>query len=244
MAGKELKARDKIVQKMSKEGLTEENLQNHSKKLLHPSETELPKIRSPEFAMEREKRARGQQEEMQDTGISKRNRKYPLQRNVEQEAEPQEGEAFFHGKQELTRKRQRRKMADVELEREGNGVEEPPSRLRSLRMESLHEHSNRISEPEKEDSADRKQNRKKKQVQDRRRLHETSVESEKSAVSDFKEELSKKAKKERLNQEQRKRTGRLSFEDEGSEMVRGSGTGIGRKAVTGVTLAASAYAHV
>lgn len=122
-------------------------------------------------------------------------------------------------------------------------AEDSPSRSRSLRMESLHEHSNRISELEKEESADEKRNRKKMQVQGRGRLHETSAEPEESAVADLKEELSKKAKKERLNQEQRKRTGRLSFEDEGSEMVRGSGIGIGRKAVTGVTMAASAYAH-
>lgn len=62
-------------------------------------------------------------------------------------------------------------------------------------MESLYEHSNRISEPEKEESADGKRNRKKMQVQGRGRLHETSVESEESTVSDFKEELSKKARK-------------------------------------------------
>lgn len=202
----------------------------------------VPKIRSPEFTMNQGK-DRNWQSDISNANTSKRNRKYQLQKNVEQEAEPQEGEAFFRGEQEPTRKRQRRITADEGQEHEGMEVEESPSRSRSLRMESLHEHSHRISEPEKEESADGKRNRKKMQVQGRGRLHETSVESEESTVSDFKEELSKKAKKERLNQEQRKRTGRLSFEDEGSEMVRGSGTGIGKKAVTGITMAASAYAH-
>ena len=202
----------------------------------------VPKIRSPEFTMNQGK-DRNWQSDISNANTSKRNRKYQLQKNVEQEAEPQEGEAFFRGEQEPTRKRQRRITADEGQEHEGMEVEESPSRSRSLRMESLYEHSNRISEPEKEESADGKRNRKKMQVQGRGRLHETSVESEESTVSDFKEELSKKAKKERLNQEQRKRTGRLSFEDEGSEMVRGSGTGIGKKAVTGITMAASAYAH-
>ena len=241
MAGKKYMARGKTVQKMSKDGLTEENLHDHTKKLVHHSEPELPRIRSPEFQLEREKNSL--KLDISDRGTSKRNKNYQLRKEEEQEAEPQEGEAFFRGEKELTRKRQRRITVDEGREREGMEAEDSPSRSRSLRMESLHEHSNRISEPEKEESAGEKRNRKKMQVQGRGSLHETSAEPEESAVADLKEELSKKAKKERLNQEQRKRTGRLSFEDEGSEMVRGSGTGIGRKAVTGVTMAASAYAH-
>lgn len=241
MAGKKYTARGKTVQKMSKEGLTEENLHDHTKKLVHHSEPELSRIRSPEFQLEREKNSL--KLDMSEGGTSKRNKNYQLRKEEEQKAEPQEGEAFFRGEQELTRKRRRRITVEDGREREEMEAEDSPSRSRSLRMESLHEHSNRISEPEKEKSADEKRNRKKMQVQGRGRLHETSAEPEESAVADLKEELSKKAKKERLNQEQRKRTGRLSFEDEGSEMVRGSGTGIGRKAVTGVTMAASAYAH-
>ena len=241
MAGKKYTARGKTVQKMSKEGLTEENLHDHTKKLVHHSEPELSRIRSPEFQLEREKNSL--KLDMSEGGTSKRNKNYQLRKEEEQKAEPQEGEAFFRGEQELTRKRRRRITVEDEREREEMETEDSPSRSRSLRMESLHEHSNRISEPEKEKSADEKRNRKKMQVQGRGRLHEMSAEPEESAVADLKEELSKKAKKERLNQEQRKRTGRLSFEDEGSEMVRGSGTGIGRKAVTGVTMAASAYAH-
>lgn len=241
MAGKKYTARGKTVQKMSKEGLIEENLHDHTKKLVHHSEPELPRIRSPEFQLEREKNSL--KLDMSDRGTSKRNKNYQLRKEEEQEAEPQEGEAFFRGEKELTRKKQRRITVEDGLECEEMEIEESPSHSRSLRMESLHEHSNRISELEKEESADEKRNRKKMQVQGRGRLHETSAELEESAVADLKEELSKKAKKERLNQEQRKRTGRLSFEDEGSEMVRGSGTGIGRKAVTRVTMAASAYAH-
>lgn len=241
MAGKKYTARGKTVQKMSKEGLTEENLHDHTKKLVHHSEPELSRIRSPEFQLEREKNSL--KLDMSEGGTSKRNKNYQLRKEEEQKAEPQEGEAFFRGEQELTRKRRRRITVEDGREREEMETEDSPSRSRSLRMESLHEHSNRISEPEKEKSADEKRNRKKMQVQGRGRLHEMSAEPEESAVADLKEELSKKAKKERLNQEQRKRTGRLSFEDEGSEMVRGSGTGIGRKAVTGVTMAASAYAH-
>ncbi len=123
MAGKKYMARGKTVQKMSKEGVTEENLHDHTKKLVHHSEPELPRIRSPEFQLEREKNS--SKLDMSEGETSKRNKKYQLQRNVEQEAEPQEGEAFFRGEQEPTRKRQRRKKADMEWEREENEVEAP-----------------------------------------------------------------------------------------------------------------------
>ena len=51
------KAKDKIVQKMSKEGLTEENLHDHTKKLVHHSEPELPRIRSLSFSWKEKKTA-------------------------------------------------------------------------------------------------------------------------------------------------------------------------------------------
>ena len=87
------KAKDKIVQKMSKDGLTEENLHDHTKKLVHHSEPELPRIRSPEFQLEREKNSL--KLDMSDGGTSKRNKNYQLRKEEEQKAEPQEGEAFF-----------------------------------------------------------------------------------------------------------------------------------------------------
>lgn len=80
----------------------------------------VPKIRSPEFTMNQGK-DRNWQSDISNANTSKRNRKYQLQKNVEQEAEPQEGEAFFRGEQEPTRKRQRRITADEGQEHEGMG---------------------------------------------------------------------------------------------------------------------------
>ena len=56
-------------------------------------------------------------------------------------------------------------------------------------------------------------------------------------------ETKDKAKKERLDKEQKKKTGRLSFGDEENGMVRGAGTGIAKKTVSAATGAASVYVH-
>nr|WP_288825802.1 C40 family peptidase [uncultured Clostridium sp.] len=74
-----------------------------------------------------------------------------------------------------------------------------------------------------------------------RRLRETS--EEKTDLSDFKEDIKRKGKKERLNQEQRKKAGRLSFGDEGNGMVRGAGMGMVKKAATAAAGAVTGYAH-
>ena len=54
MAGKEYRARDRKVAKMTREGLTEENLRDGTKKSISGKE-EIPKIRSPEYTIERER---------------------------------------------------------------------------------------------------------------------------------------------------------------------------------------------
>lgn len=95
------------------------------------------------------------------------------------------------------------------------------------------------------------------------RLSETITVNEED-LSDYREEIGKKAKRERLNREQRKKqnktksksagysgqteeaakkAGRLSFDDEHDGMIRGAGMGIGRKAISGVTAVTAGYAH-
>ncbi|MCD7882549.1 MAG: NlpC/P60 family protein [Lachnospiraceae bacterium] len=90
------------------------------------------------------------------------------------------------------------------------------------------------------------------------RLSENMIPEEKD-LSDFREEITRKSKRERLNREQRKaksaaklsgqtegiveKAGRLSFDDESDSMVRGAGMGIGRKAVAGAAAVAAGYAH-
>lgn len=56
-----------------------------------------------------------------------------------------------------------------------------------------------------------------------------------TGLSDQKEKIKKKQTRKKLTEEQAK-SGRLSFADEGTGMIRGAGTGIGRKAVSGIAM--------
>lgn len=130
----------------------------------------------------------------------------------------------------------------------------------SSRMDSMRGKSCALSETSAKTAADLRHERNKKQVRkyaaDQKRnarLSETSR-ADTVELSDAKEEIASKQKRERLNQEQRKKRtadpgkkkpGRLSFDDEDAEgtMVRGSGAGIGRKLVSGAVGAAALAAH-
>ncbi|MDD4369868.1 MAG: hypothetical protein PHD56_02105 [Anaerostipes sp.] len=85
MAGKEFKARDRKVAKMTREGLTEENLRDGTKKSISGKEEEIPKIRSPEYTIERE---RSRVLEASDHVTSKKNRKYQSKVEIGVESEP------------------------------------------------------------------------------------------------------------------------------------------------------------
>lgn len=50
-------------------------------------------------------------------------------------------------------------------------------------------------------------------------------------------------KREQVSQEQKKKTSRLSFDDEGSVMAKGAGMGVTKKAVSGAGMVVSGYAH-
>ena len=56
-----------------------------------------------------------------------------------------------------------------------------------------------------------------------------------SGISDQKDQVKKKRARKRLTEEQEK-SGRLSFGDEGSGMIHGAGTGMGRKVAAGAAL--------
>ena len=68
-------------------------------------------------------------------------------------------------------------------------------------------------------------------------------EPEGESLEKFRDEIKDKAKKERLNREQRKKAVRLFFGDEENGMVRGAGTGIVKKTVSAAYGAAAVYLH-
>ncbi|MCU6725955.1 Uncharacterised protein [uncultured Clostridium sp.] len=68
-----------------------------------------------------------------------------------------------------------------------------------------------------------------------RKLHSQEQIPEVSGSSDQKDQVKKKRVRKRLTEEQAK-SGRLSFGDEGSGMIHGAGTGMGRKVAAGAAL--------
>ena len=73
------------------------------------------------------------------------------------------------------------------------------------------------------------------------RDHETVPDTD--GLDGQKSQIKTRQKKGRLKEEQAK-SGRLAFDDEGSQMVRGAGMGVGRKAAGTAASAASVYVHV
>ena len=73
------------------------------------------------------------------------------------------------------------------------------------------------------------------------RDHETVPDTD--GLDGQKSQIKTRQKKARLKEEQAK-SGRLAFDDEGSQMVRGAGMGVGRKAAGAAASAASVYVHV
>ena len=73
------------------------------------------------------------------------------------------------------------------------------------------------------------------------RDHETVPDTD--GLDGQKSQIKTRQKKARLKEEQAK-SGRLAFDDEGSQMVRGAGMGVGRKAAGTAASAASVYVHV
>ena len=184
MAGKEYKARDKVVNKMTKEGLTEVNLRDGSAR-----------------------------------EIDGRSRDRPLERNGLSKEE----------------------FRDMENDTESvNAAANKKMRIRrcsSLRQKSLEQKENEeiqdpVSEQEFRDEDPIHSERtvsakiKSRRYQDRLRDHEMIPEGD--DLQNGQSSMKKKQKKIQLTKEQAK-AGKLSFDDEGNGMIRGSGLGIRKK---------------
>ncbi|MCD7856387.1 MAG: NlpC/P60 family protein [Clostridiales bacterium] len=156
-----------------------------------------------------------------------------------------------------------------------DGAEEPAGVANETEPVKDHGRNSALhSEPARDSAYRTERNRQDRQIQQDgkaegsdpsrpRRLSETIMVNEED-LSDYREEIGKKSKRERLFREQRKnqtkakstaarspgqteeaakKAGRLSFDDECDSMVLGAGMGIGRKAIAGAAAVAAGYAH-
>lgn len=249
----EYKARDKTVKKMSREGLTEENLHNRETVSISQKEREditLPTRAEDSFDFQniRNQGEDGKHGRLYDSradrtdfsGETEENgkRNKPPQRTADSEAEQKVSE-------------------DVEGVDSARGVSE-----HSARMESIRGHPSGSAYAEA--AAEVNHNRKKKQVQaysrkqrekqvsTQRREGEAEKENSRSqrnhqsaeqSMEGFREEIREKTKREQLHKEQRKKVSRLAFGDEDDGMVRGAGMGITKRAVSAAAGSAAVYLH-
>lgn len=269
----EYKARDKTVKKMSREGLTEQNL--HSKETIRISHRERDGLAVSRQAgdaydfqiacnhgraeePEGKKRRRLYASDFETVGSVK------LENQTESEGADRETEV---SQPKAARKHSQRAPDDAEqeLSEESEPLADMPRGVseHSARMEGIRGHPSG-SLAYAEAAAEISHNRKKKQVQSyagKEKAKRTAAESRSAdakeetsrfqkagkaaeqSVEDYREEIKGKAKREQLHKEQRKRSSRLSFGDEDGGMVRGAGMGIAKKAASAAAGSAAVYLH-
>lgn len=242
----EYKARDKTVQKMSRDGLREENLRNKEEKRITGRDTDTEIFRSEkkeelDFSKRRHERLK-EEREMEQPEQSSRKPRYS-----------REHADILDDEQDIATD------ADVEEGLTDDSSENPKS---AFRIESIRGQP-RGERAYLETVADSRDLRKKKMVRDyaakeRRKEKETSREEKaakresaryretsevmEDSLDKFHEEIKGKSKRERVLKEQRKKVSRLSFGDEGDGMVHGAGIGI-RNPASAVKDAAVTAAH-
>ena len=225
----EYKARDKTVQKMSRDGLREKNLRSKKEKRITGREAD-------------EKKTAGHREQELDFG--KVRKTHTAEETVEGVKEGKHRLQSRHAFLEQEEIAEAEEMENSEMSDDKAGGEKSPSVSRSrLRKESIRGHPERKFERDSEITEPDRQNRKKKMVtayaaKEQKRYHEKSEVDEKS-MEDFREEIKGKTKREQTLKEQKKSKSRLSFEDESKGMIPGSG--MARKGATVVSETVSAY---
>lgn len=147
--------------------------------------------------------------------ISQKSRDEPELDSKEQNEENATPGKRLSDSSERTNKRRMRRYVQ-ELRRSSDiASEEKPART--------------FSKPNNERIIERKDSRYQRKLRSQEQIPEVA------GISDQKDQLKKKRVRKRLTEEQAK-SGRLSFGDEGSGMIHGAGTGMGRKVAAGAAL--------
>ncbi|MDD3185043.1 MAG: NlpC/P60 family protein [Anaerostipes sp.] len=182
MAGKEYTGKDKVVKKMTRDGLTEENLRDGLRTNISPKKQE----------------------------ISKKNKKYQDSVTKDPLHEPSTRAAPLHEEGD----------PDMAEEVSVEKISHAGAKAAGLKSKQLRQYQKKATREKLRDSA----------------------EIPEEDLSQYKDTVKKKQAQSRVTKEQKKAS-KLSFDDEGTQMVKNAGMGIGKKTMTGATMAASGYAH-
>lgn len=230
----EYKARDKTVRKMSRDGLTEENLRS--------GETAFVSQR------EREERILSKQEEKICFSRLEKVPERSEKKGKIQKYQPKEPLSAFRdpetGETDFTLSAEENRMESIETGTAGNGeagsVGTVSIREQSFRSASIRGQPSGASAI-LESAAETSHLWKKKLVQEYARKEKGKTEDT-ATVEGLHEEIKGKIKREQIQKEQKK-AGRLSFGDEDNGMVRGAGVGISKKAISAAAGSAAVYVH-
>lgn len=230
----EYKARDKTVRKMSRDGMTEENLRS--------GETAFVSQR------EREERILSKQEEKICFSRLEKVPERSEKKGKIQKYQPKEPLSAFRdpetGETDFTLSAEENRMESTETGTAGNGeagsVGTVSIREQSFRSASIRGQPSGTS-AFLESAAETSHLRKKKLVQEYARKERGKIEDT-ATMEDFRDEIKGKIKREQIQKEQKK-AGRLSFRDEDNGMVRGAGVGISKKAISAAAGSAAVYVH-
>lgn len=245
----EYKARDKTVRKMSRDGLTEENL--HSGETVRVSHREREERILPKQA---EDIPFSPAEKAPEQTAEDRKRRQKLRdqpETVQGEASPHAvgmetaGTDGLGGTDPAIRPGSVTGNTAESGQAESAGEENPVSaahnsiREQSFRSGNIRGHPSDTSAL-LESVSEVSHLRKKKMVQEYARKGRGKPEDA-ATIEDFREEIKGKTKREQIQKEQKK-AGRLSFDEENG-MVRGAGMGISKKAVSAAAGSAAVYVH-
>ena len=221
----EYKARDKTVKKMSREGLTEQNLHN---KVIHKISRRNNQMENGTDAVEMEREdVRGKpikrQYDFMDVGAGQES----TEDNEASEDMP--GCISEHSA----------RMDGIRGHPSGRSVyTETAAEVGHNRKKKLVQAYAR-KEKDKQAAAE---SRSAGEKEENSRFKKAGKSAEQS-VEDYREEIKGKIKREQLHKEQRKQASRLSFGDEEGGMVRGAGIGITKKAASALTESTAVYLH-
>ena len=209
----EYKARDKTVQKMSRDGLREENLRSETEKRITGREADGRKVaghREQELDFGKARKAHISDDRIEKVAEGKQ--RWQSRRDFLEQEDISESEEM--------------ETSEISDLRAGEEKSSPVSRSR-LRKDSIRGHPGRKVEADSEIVEPDRQSRKKKMVtayaaKEQKRYHEKSEIDEKS-MEDFREEIKGKTKREQILKEQKQSKSRLIFDDEGKDRIPGSG---------------------
>ena len=251
MQDQEYKARDKTVRKMNWDGLTEENLysgetvrvsQREQEERILPKQTADVSFSRQEKELEQSAEGRKRRQKLKNQAEAGR----PVDisphaagmENAETGVLAETNPAILPGS--VTGNTAEPGQAEPAGEDNLASAAHNSIREQSFRSGNIRGHPSDAS-AFWESASETSHLRKKKLVQAYARKERGKPEDA-ATMEDFREEIKGKTKRGQIQKEQ-KNAGRLSFGDEGNDMVRGAGMGISKKAVSAAAGSAAVYVH-